>query len=261
MIGIGVARRRGRGRRRRRGDAPPAHRGGARVSRRRGSMALTAPDPDRRRGRRRGEHRRRRHGYARYAGAKVAGALGSLAFMLVVNFFLFRVLPGDPARTLGRGRLTHAGAAGGVQQALRAQRAAGAAVRDLHQEHAPRRPRDLPALPRAGLGLILDRMWPTLLLVGTSTVLAAVIGVWMGIRSAWDRGATFDRFSTGVVPDAVLHAGVVARPGADRGVRGRDGTAARPLPDRLPALPGRGPGPRSRACSTRSGTSPCRWSP
>ncbi len=25
--------------------------------------------------------------------------------MLVVNFFLFRVLPGDPARTLGRGRL------------------------------------------------------------------------------------------------------------------------------------------------------------
>ncbi len=26
--------------------------------------------------------------------------------MLVLNFFLFRVIPGDPARTLGRGRLT-----------------------------------------------------------------------------------------------------------------------------------------------------------
>ena len=26
--------------------------------------------------------------------------------MLVVSFFLFRVLPGDPARTLGRGRFT-----------------------------------------------------------------------------------------------------------------------------------------------------------
>ena len=38
---------------------------------------------------------------------KVLGALGSLAFMLVVNFFLFRVLPGDPARTLGRGRFTN----------------------------------------------------------------------------------------------------------------------------------------------------------
>src|SRR3954447_14147248 len=49
---------------------------------------------------------RRRGGYGRYAGGKVVGAVGSLAFMLVVNFFLFRVLPGDPARTLGRGRLS-----------------------------------------------------------------------------------------------------------------------------------------------------------
>src|SRR5262245_52799233 len=51
-------------------------------------------------------NRRRRRGYARYAGGKVLGAIGSLAFVLVVNFFLFRILPGDPARTLGRGRLS-----------------------------------------------------------------------------------------------------------------------------------------------------------
>ncbi len=31
--------------------------------------------------------------------------MGSLCFMLIVNFLLFRVLPGDPAKTLGRGRL------------------------------------------------------------------------------------------------------------------------------------------------------------
>ena len=41
----------------------------------------------------------------RYVTGKVAGALGSLAFMLVFNFFLFRVLPGDPVRTLARNRL------------------------------------------------------------------------------------------------------------------------------------------------------------
>ena len=46
----------------------------------------------------------RRPSYAKYVGAKVLGAFGSLFFVLVVNFFLFRVLPGDPARTLGRGR-------------------------------------------------------------------------------------------------------------------------------------------------------------
>ena len=48
----------------------------------------------------------RRRGYGAYVVRKVLGALGSLLFMLVVNFFLFRVLPGDPARTLGRGRFT-----------------------------------------------------------------------------------------------------------------------------------------------------------
>ncbi len=46
----------------------------------------------------------RRGTYGRYVGAKVLGAVGSLFFVLVLNFFLFRVLPGDPARTLGRGR-------------------------------------------------------------------------------------------------------------------------------------------------------------
>jgi peptide/nickel transport system permease protein len=40
-------------------------------------------------------------------------------------------------------------------------------------------------------------MWPTLLLVGTSTILATVIGVWLGIRGAWKRGGVFDRASTG----------------------------------------------------------------
>ena len=45
--------------------------------------------------------------------------------------------------------------------------------------------------------LIMDRLWPTILLVGTSTILATVIGVYLGIRGAWNRGGLFDRISTG----------------------------------------------------------------
>ena len=37
--------------------------------------------------------------------------------------------------------------------------------------------------------VIGDRVWPTLVLLGTSNVLAALIGVWLGIRSAWRRAA------------------------------------------------------------------------
>ena len=44
--------------------------------------------------------------------------------------------------------------------------------------------------------LIWDRIWPTLLLVGTSTVLATLIGVYIGIIGGWNRGGTFDKVST-----------------------------------------------------------------
>ena len=40
---------------------------------------------------------RRRGSYARFVAGKTLGSVGSLFFVLVVNFFLFRVLPGDPA--------------------------------------------------------------------------------------------------------------------------------------------------------------------
>ena len=36
-----------------------------------------------------------------------------------------------------------------------------------------------------------------MLLLGVSTVASAVIGVWLGIRSAWGRGGRFDRNATG----------------------------------------------------------------
>jgi len=45
--------------------------------------------------------------------------------------------------------------------------------------------------------LILERLWPTVVLVGTSSVLAMVIGLRIGIRAAWERDGRFDRVSTG----------------------------------------------------------------
>ena len=117
--------------------------------------------------------------------------------MLVVNFFLFRVLPGDPARTLGRGRLSTAGADRGVQRDLRAGRAASEQFVTFLKNTFNGDLGLLDPLPRPGLGPAADRLWPTLLLVGTSTLLAALIGVWMGVRRGWDRGGRFDKFSTG----------------------------------------------------------------
>jgi peptide/nickel transport system permease protein len=139
----------------------------------------------------------RRRSYGRYVLGKVAGSLGSLAFVLVVNFFLFRVLPGDPARTLGRGRFTT------PEQLAEFNRTYGLDQSLPHQfvtflKNTLSGDLGISLKYRVPVSqLLVDRMWPTLLLVGTSTILAAGIGVWLGIRGAWRRGGAFDKASTG----------------------------------------------------------------
>jgi peptide/nickel transport system permease protein len=117
--------------------------------------------------------------------------------MLVVNFFLFRVLPGDPARSLGRGHINSQAQLDafnktyGLDQPLPQQFwtfLKNTAHGDLGTSIQYRLPVSQ---------LIWDRMWPTLLLVGISTLLSTVIGVYLGIRGAWDRGSVFDKISTG----------------------------------------------------------------
>ena len=140
----------------------------------------------------------RRRSYGRYVFGKLLGALGSLFFVLVVNFFLFRVLPGDPARSLTRGRVV-------TEQQLDAFRSQYGLDEPLLQQFLTY----LKNIAQGDLGvsirynvpvseLIVDRMWPTIALVGASTILATVIGVYLGMVSAWRRGGRFDRYSTGI---------------------------------------------------------------
>ncbi len=44
--------------------------------------------------------------------------------------------------------------------------------------------------------VIGPRVGPTLLLLGISTALSTVIGIWLGIRTGWSRGTRFDRSVT-----------------------------------------------------------------
>jgi peptide/nickel transport system permease protein len=160
-------------------------------------VTVVAADPTAAAAEARQVNRRRRRGFGRYAGAKLLGALGSLLFMLVVNFFLFRVLPGDPARTLGRGRLS-------TPEQLEEFNKTYGLDEPIIQQFVTY----LKNLLHGDLGysilyhknvseILVERLWPTLLLVGTAIILAAAIGVWLGIRAGWDRGSRFDRFTTG----------------------------------------------------------------
>jgi peptide/nickel transport system permease protein len=127
---------------------------------------------------------------------RVAGSAGTLAFIVVVNFFLFRVINPHPEMTLARGRATTAAQLQaiiekyGLNQPLPEQFLTylkNIATLDFgisYQYSQPVRT------------LMLDRLWPTLLLVGTSTILSIIFGLWIGTVAAWNRGRKFDNVSS-----------------------------------------------------------------
>jgi peptide/nickel transport system permease protein len=129
---------------------------------------------------------------------KLGGAAVSLLLVVVLGFFLFRVLPGDPVQTMTRERPTTPAqiaemrARLGLDKPLIVQFGdylAGLLHGDLGTSYLYQQP--------VGT-LILQRLWPTVLLVGTATVIAAALGLWLGARAGWRRGSTLDHVSTTV---------------------------------------------------------------
>jgi peptide/nickel transport system permease protein len=134
----------------------------------------------------------------RRIGGKVVGAILSLAFVLVFNFFPFRVLPGDPAKNLTRNRLV-------PPEQVEALRESFGLGKPLPQQFAGYVRDTLSGdlgisykFRRPVSEVIAERVWPTVLLLGLSTILSTVIGLFIGIRGAWRRGSLFDRGSLAV---------------------------------------------------------------
>jgi peptide/nickel transport system permease protein len=134
----------------------------------------------------------------RFVAARVGGAAASLLLVVILGFLLFRVIPGDPVRTMTRGRPVSA-------EQLAEVRARLGLDRPLSEQFLTY----LGRLAHGDLGvsyqysrpvaaLIAERLGPTVLLVGTATALAVVIGLWLGARAAWRQGSGFDRAATGI---------------------------------------------------------------
>jgi len=133
----------------------------------------------------------------RYLIVKVLQAVLTLAFVLAFNFFLFRGL-GDPIQLLAkqRGQMT--------PQALA----------DLKTQLGL----DLPAIQQfvhyiretltGHLGYTFDNqpvstviaaaIWPTVLLIVSSTIASILLGVWIAIAQGWRWGSKFDQSMQGV---------------------------------------------------------------
>jgi peptide/nickel transport system permease protein len=134
---------------------------------------------------------------ARWLAGKLAAALVTLAFVLVFNFFLFRGV-GDP-----------------TEQLVRLPQATDEEIADLRAEYGL----DKPLISQFGdyvgdtltgeLGVSQETREPvwdeikaaipwTLLLVGTGTLIATLLGAWMGVKAAIKRGKRTDDSLLGV---------------------------------------------------------------
>ena len=130
----------------------------------------------------------------RTVGSKVLRALVTLGFVVVFNFFLFRLLPGDPIGLYTRGRNQDA------EQLAELRRELDKPILEqfLTYIRNPFDPGiDSTRFSRPVWEMIGERIWPTFLLLGTAIILASIIGIWVGIRAGWKPGSRFDKISTG----------------------------------------------------------------
>ena len=134
----------------------------------------------------------------RYVVGRLAGAAVSMLAVVVTGFFLFRVVPGDPVRALTRGRAVDAAQLAALRHQFGIDKSLVAQFADYTSRIA-----------RGDLGtsyqyktsvssLIGSHVWNTVYLVGTATVIAAFLGLRIGVRSAWKHGGKADRANTGI---------------------------------------------------------------
>jgi peptide/nickel transport system permease protein len=128
---------------------------------------------------------------------KLVGAIGTLFFVLVLNFFLFRILPGDPARTLTRLQRVSPSTVDALKKQLGLDRPLYVQFFDYLGDTARGQLGISYVFSRPVSEVIVDALWPTVLLLGVATVGATVIGTLIGIWGGWRRGSAIDTASLG----------------------------------------------------------------
>ena len=133
-----------------------------------------------------------------YLGRKTGGASISLIMVVLLGFFAFRVLPGDPVTSLTKGKQVTATQLANLRE-----------IYGLDEPLWTQFGLYLSNLVTGNLGtsytfrapvatLIAEHLYPTLLLTSVAAALSISLGLWVGQRSIAKRGGWFDRASTAV---------------------------------------------------------------
>lgn len=125
---------------------------------------------------------------------KLGMSLLTILIVFIINFMLFRVLPGDPVRSvIGRGiRISPE-----VQQALREQFGLDKPVfpdqlLDAFGQWSRGNLGYSWSLRRPVSEVLMSKLWNTVLLIGLGQILAILLGVFLGLMAGWKRKTPID---------------------------------------------------------------------
>jgi peptide/nickel transport system permease protein len=138
-------------------------------------------------------------GTRQYVIRKIVQAFVTLLAILIFNFFLFRVWsPGDPVSFLTRGQgfnLSLEERAAVIKEYGLDKSTWGQLTEYMKDTFTGKLGVSSFYQGESVMAIFFRFLTPTLLLVGISTMISMVVGIWMGIRSGWRRGSKFDRGS------------------------------------------------------------------
>ncbi len=136
----------------------------------------------------------------RYLGRKLLQAFGTIIMIVVLNFLLFRLVPGSPDRILLRNpNLSPATIAATRQRwGLDKPLIPDQLVAYLESTASGDLGYSLKFRGQPVVDVLADRIWPTLILFGLGEAIAIVVGLTLGAYTGWRRGGPVDYVGNGL---------------------------------------------------------------
>ena len=132
----------------------------------------------------------------RYFLKKILNAILTIVLVASFNFALFRLMPGDPARLLLPKGKQPPEAIAKQKKIFRLDQPIWKQYVFYWADMAQGKFGLSFYMKRPVLDVVKERVWPTVLLVGTGTVFATVLGMILGVFAGWRRNGLYDVIST-----------------------------------------------------------------
>ncbi|MDN6658719.1 MAG: ABC transporter permease [Acidipropionibacterium jensenii] len=133
----------------------------------------------------------------RYLLSKLGGAAISMVLVILLGFFAFKLMPGDPVARMAKERPMSVAQMNQLREQLGLNKPMIVQFWNYLVNVFTLNFGDSYVYKQSVASLIGEYFWNTILLTGTAAVIAIALGLWLGQRSAWKHGSWFDRITSG----------------------------------------------------------------